>query len=134
MSLAKRIQEARERAELTLDELAKKAGISKTYLWELENDTKGDKKPSADVLLKLANALSTTIANLMGLPEVRVDQTKVALPASLVEFRDWMKVLGEKVTDHDLRDLATMRFRGGLPRTKEDWYDLFRLLKRNSKE
>ncbi|MGE0365474.1 MAG: helix-turn-helix domain-containing protein [Phycisphaerales bacterium] len=134
MSLAKRIQEARERAGLTLDELAKKAGISKTYLWELENDTKGEKKPSADVLLKLANALSTTIANLMGLPEVQVDHTKVPLPSSLVAFRDWMKSIGEKVTDHDLRDLATMRFRGGQPRTKEDWFDLYRLLKRTSEE
>jgi transcriptional regulator with XRE-family HTH domain len=134
MSLAKRIQEAREQAGMTLDELAKKAGISKTYLWELENDIKGEKKPSADVLLKLANALSSTIANLMGLPEVQVDHAKVALPSSLVAFRDWMKSIGEKVTDHDLRDLAMMRFRGGQPRTKEDWFDLYRLLRRTSEE
>lgn len=134
MSLAKRILEARERAGKTLDELAKAAGISKTYLWELENDAKGEKRPSADVLLRLANALSTTIADLMGLPAVRVDHTKVALPSSLVSFRDWMKDIGEKVTEQDLRDLATMRFRGGQPRTREDWFDLYRLLKRTSRE
>jgi len=134
MSLAKRIQELRERAGMTLDELAKKAGISKTYLWELENDAKGEKKPSADVLLKIANALSTTIADLMGLPVVKVDHSKVALPSSLVEFREMMKGLGEKLTDNDLRDLAMMRFRGGQPRTKEEWYNLYCLLKRTSGE
>ena len=50
MSLAKRIRDERERAGLTLEELAERAKISKTYLWELEHDVRGQKKPSADVL------------------------------------------------------------------------------------
>ena len=52
MALAKRITELREKAGLTIDELAKKATISKTYMWELEKDEAGAKKPSADVLLE----------------------------------------------------------------------------------
>jgi transcriptional regulator with XRE-family HTH domain len=135
MSLAKRLQEERKRAGLTLDQLADKAGVSKTYLWELENDAKGEKKPSADVLLRIANAVSITIADLLSLPSVRIDETKVDLPQSLIDFRDRMKRLGEALTPDDLRDLVTMRFRGGQPRTAEDWHDLFRLMKRaTSKE
>jgi len=130
MSLAKRIREERERAGLTLDQLAEKAQVSKTYLWELEQDTKGQKKPSADVLLRIAQALSTTIADLLALPFLRVDDTNVDLSPSLIEFRNFMKHAGEPLAENDLRDLATMRFRGGQPKTKEDWHDLYRLMKR----
>lgn len=130
MSLAKRIREEREGSGFTLDQLAEKANVSKTYLWELEHDTRGQKKPSADVLLRIAEALSTTIADLLSLPSVRVDKTEIDLNSSLIEFRDLMKHLGDPLTDNDLRDLATMRFRGGQPKTKEDWHDLYRLLKR----
>ena len=132
MSLAKRIREERERAGLTLDQLAEKAELSKTYLWELEKDTKGTKKPSADVLLRIAQALSITIADLLALPAVRVDDTNVNLSPSLIEFRDWMKKVKEPLSEEDLRDLATMRFRGGQPKTKDDWHDLYRVMKRSS--
>jgi transcriptional regulator with XRE-family HTH domain len=132
MSLAKRLREERERAGLTLDQLAEKAEISKTYLWELEKDTKGQKKPSADVLLRIAEALSLTIADLLSLPAVRVDETKVEMSPSLIEFRSWMKKIGEPLSESDVRDLATMRFRGGQPKTKDDWHDLYRILKRST--
>jgi len=132
MSLASRIREERERAGLTLDELAERARISKTYLWELEHDQEGRKKPSADVLLRLSQELSLSIAELLSLPSVHVDETKIDLTRSLIEFRDWMERIGEPLKDEDLRDLATMRFRGGQPRTKEDWHDLYRTLKRTT--
>ena len=132
MSLATRIREERERAGFTLDQLAEKADVSKTYLWELEKDTNGAKKPSADILLRVADALSVTIADLLSLPAVRVDETNVNLSPSLIEFRDWMKKIKEPLTDDDTRDLATMRFRGGQPKTKDDWYDLYRLMKRST--
>jgi len=74
MSLAKKIREERKKAGLTLDELADKAGLSKTYLWELEQDEDGVKRPSAEVVLKIADALSLTIADLMGLPTVKVQK------------------------------------------------------------
>jgi len=132
MSLAKRIREERERAGLTLDELATEATISKTYLWELENDENGLKKPSADVLLRIARALNVTIADLLSLPMVQVDETKVSLSPSLIEFRKWMKRIGDPLSDDDIRDLATMRFRGGQPKSKDDWFDLYRTLKRTT--
>ncbi len=133
MSLAKRIREARKRADLTLEELSIAAGVSKTYLWELEQDDEGGKRPSADVLLKIANALKSSIAELLDLPTVQVDQTRVDISPSLVEFQKWMKQkLGQPLDEQELRDLATMRFRGGQPTTKEAWYDLYLTLKRTT--
>ncbi|MFO7904129.1 MAG: helix-turn-helix transcriptional regulator, partial [Pirellulaceae bacterium] len=50
MLLASRIREERGRVGLTLDDVAERARISKTYLWELEHDQEGREKPSADPL------------------------------------------------------------------------------------
>src|SRR5689334_11277939 len=68
MSLAKRLRKFRDSQELSLDEVATRAKISKTYLWELEKDTSGERKPSAEILLRIANVLSVTIADLLDLP------------------------------------------------------------------
>lgn len=130
MALADRIRDARKAAGLTLDQLAAAAGVSKTYLWELENDKEGAKKPSAEVLLKIADALSTTLADLLELPSIRAGRTRLDLSPSLREFRDRMKKLGTPLTDAEVSDLAAMRFRGGQPRSADDWHDLYRVLKR----
>jgi transcriptional regulator with XRE-family HTH domain len=134
MPLAHNLRDARKRASLTLEELARAAEISKTYLWELENDEDGVKKPSGEILLRIANALSLTVAELLGMPTVQVDGAKLELTRSLIEFRDWMEKIGQPICDEDFRDLAAMRFRGGQPRTKEDWFDLYRTLKRISEQ
>lgn len=133
MSLAERLRAARKQAELTLEQLAAEAGISKTYLWELEHDVDGEKRPSADVLLRIANALKTTIAELLNQPVVRVNKGKVDVSKSLREFRDWMKDIKEPLMDEEFQDLAAMRFRGGQPKSKDDWYDLYRTLKRTTR-
>lgn len=125
MSLAKRIRSLRSQAGLSLEELATKASLSKTYLWELEKDEAGVKKPSADVLLRLANALSTTIAELMSLPTVRAQAAEVQLPPGLVELSKRMQAQGTALSEADLRDLAMMRFRGGQPRTPEEWMQVY---------
>jgi transcriptional regulator with XRE-family HTH domain len=130
MALADQIRKAREKAGMTLDQLARAAGISKTYVWELEQDAEGTKKPSADLLLKIANALSITLADLMELPSVRVHNRPVEISESLREFIERMRKLKIKLTDAEIRDLATTRFRGGQPKTADDWHDLYRVLKR----
>ncbi|MFN3149860.1 helix-turn-helix domain-containing protein [Bremerella sp.] len=134
MSLAKKIREERKEAGLTLDELADKAGLSKTYLWELERDEDGVKRPSAEVVLRIADALSLTIADLMGLPTVKVQKESVNLPKSLIEFRDQQLTMGNKLSDKDLRELAGMSFRGGQPRTAEDWFAVYLAFARSSRK
>ena len=133
MSLANRLQQARKEAGLTLEQLATESGLSKTYLWELEHDEEGVKKPSADTLMKLVTPLRTTIADLLGLPTVQVDCQTVEISNSLRKFSDWMKDTGRELSEDEIRDLATMRFRGGQPKTVDDWDDLYRTLKRTTK-
>ncbi|XZE20309.1 helix-turn-helix domain-containing protein [Pirellulaceae bacterium SH449] len=131
-NLAGNLHAARVAADKTLEQLAAESGISKTYLWELENDAEGLKKPSADILLKIARVLDTTIADLLGLPSVQVNQTRVEISPSLKNFCEFMTSLGTPVKEEDVQALATTRFRGGQPRTKEGWYDLYTTLKRTT--
>lgn len=125
MSLAERIREIRKAKDLSLDDLASKAGISKTYLWELEKDLAGAKRPSADVLLRIASALTATIADLLELPTVSAPSGAVEVPPSLLEFRRRMQTLGAALSDEDLRDLAAVKFRGAQPQTVDEWHQLY---------
>src|SRR5262245_55032605 len=125
MTLAKQITKLRTDNGLSLDELATKARISKTYLWELERDQKGEIKPSAEVLLRIADGLSTTLAALLNLPTVSVGVHQVELPPSLQQFRQRMEQQHAPLKDEDLRDLALMRFRGAQPQTADEWHQLY---------
>ena len=58
------LQKLRNKAGLTLEELAEKIGSTKSYVWELENKPKI--RPSAELVYKLSKALSTTVGVLMG--------------------------------------------------------------------
>ena len=128
MSLANKIRKLREGNDLSLDELAAKAGISKTYLWELERDAAGTKKPSADVLMRIATALSTTLADLLSLETVTIQQAEVELAPALKDFQNRMAAQNTPLTADDLRDLAVMKFRGGQPQTADEWHQLYLLL------
>jgi len=132
MPLAERLRRFREEQGLSLDDVATRADISKTYLWELEKDAAEEKTPSAKVLLRIANALSVTIADLLALPTVQVASKTVELPPSLKEFRDRMVRLNSPLTDDDLRDLACTRFRGGQPQTADEWHELYLTLARTA--
>lgn len=124
-TLAERLRKLRQDKHLSLDDVAARARISKTYLWELERDTGEAKKPSADVLLRIAGALSTTLAELLALPSVRAPEGPVELPPSLRDFRDRM---GEQLSPQDLQELAAMRFRGTQPQTADEWHQLYLFL------
>lgn len=128
MSMAEKLRKLRDDKGLSLDEVAKKADISKTYLWELERDTAGAKKPSADVLLRIANALGTTLAQLLSLQTVQAAGGPVEVPPSLHKFAEQMKSLGTELTESDLRDLAATKFRGAQPETVAEWHQLYLLL------
>ena len=44
-----------------------------------------------------------------------------------------MEKTDRKLSDDEIRDLATMRFLGGQPKSLDDWDDLYRTLKRTTK-
>ncbi|WP_315861199.1 helix-turn-helix domain-containing protein [Anatilimnocola floriformis] len=128
MALADRLRKLREDQGLSLDEVATKANISKTYLWELERDKDGVKKPSADVLLRIATALSTTLAEILSLATVQAPQGPVELPPSLRDFRDRMAAQSTPLSPNDLQELAAMKFRGAQPQTADQWHQLYLFL------
>jgi len=133
MSLAKRLKQYREEVGLSLEQLADAARTSKGYIWELENDEEAKKKPSAEMLMRIADALSITLAELLGLPTITVKKEKVSISKSLLEFKKQMELLGKPLSDEDLKGLAGMSFRGGQPRSVDEWHDLFLTLDRISK-
>ncbi len=133
MPLAERLHKLRTEKDLSLDVLAEKAGVSKTYLWELERDTKGEIKPSAEVLLRIANALSTTLADLLELATVTIRDAPVQIPPALREFQERMAAQKSPLSDADLRDLASMKFRGGQPQTADQWHQLYLVLANSSR-
>ena len=57
IALGKRVKEARNKVHLTQEVLAEKADIAVSYLGEIE---RGEKTPSLDVLIELANALEVS--------------------------------------------------------------------------
>jgi transcriptional regulator with XRE-family HTH domain len=58
--LGDKIRELRKKHGLTLEKLALKAGLSKSYLWELEN--RDSQRPSAEKLSALADVLGVSSA------------------------------------------------------------------------
>lgn len=58
--LGEKLHELRKKEGLTLEALADKAKLSKSYLWELEN--RESQRPSAEKLTALADALGVTMS------------------------------------------------------------------------
>ncbi len=108
----------RQAQGFSLDDLASKAGISRAYLWKLERLP--DANPSLKLLRKLADALGTTVGDLA----IGPGELLPAIPASLMKCQETYGLMPA-----DSADLARIRFRGGHPTDKDDWYALFLLLK-----
>src|SRR5207249_6665764 len=64
VELAQRLTRLRERQELSLSEVARRAQISKAYLSQLEHGE--SKQPSYEVLDRLATALAASVEDLTG--------------------------------------------------------------------
>ncbi|MBA4130675.1 MAG: transcriptional regulator [Hyphomicrobium sp.] len=69
----KRIYTLRKAAGLTLDQLAERASLSKSYLWELEN--KNPPRPSAEKLASIATVLDVTVDYLLGTDKAETLET-----------------------------------------------------------
>jgi len=131
MKLKDNLKRLRKNKQLTLDELSEKSGVSKPYLWQLENED--DKKPSADILFKIAEVLETTIADLMGYPVTVHDETVKKLPKALQEFVKKAKQMELNLSDEDVQMLAKIKLRGKSPKTAEDWEYVYQSIMRSVK-
>jgi len=63
-TVGSRIKALRNNKKFTLDQLADQAGLSKSYLWELEN--KDPPRPSGEKLAGIAKSLDVTVDYLLG--------------------------------------------------------------------
>ena len=123
MSLSQKIKQLREEKGVSLSKLAETAGISKAYMSQLENSV--SKRPSAEILFKIASALGTTIADLLDMP-VRVQSTDFftlgedEIPYGLRELIDNR---GEAldIREEDVSMLMNIRYRGNQPKTVDEW-------------
>lgn len=82
-AVGERIKERRAELGWTQDQLAQRAGISKSFLSELEN---GKRSVSADNLLDLARVLGVSLDYLMTGQEKGTKLAEVQIPAALAKF------------------------------------------------
>lgn len=126
MNLSQKIRQLREEKEWSLNKLAEMAGVSKAYLSQLENNV--SKQPSAEVLLKIASALRTTIADLLDKP-VRVHAKDFGeMPDGLRELIDEQGDTLD-IREEDVKMLMSIRYRGNQPETPEDWEHILRTIR-----
>jgi transcriptional regulator with XRE-family HTH domain len=127
LSVGDRIRIRREELGISLSALADAAGISKSYLHELESNPTA--KPSAEVLYNLALPLDTTVGFLLGRRRnpapVEGEEAPLEIPPSLEEF-----ARKHRIPEDDKRRLACIKYRGQQPKTAEDWAYLYETIRR----
>jgi transcriptional regulator with XRE-family HTH domain len=129
MDIGDNISKYRQIRGLTLPALATKAGVSKAFLWEIESGK--SKRPGAEVLFKIAEALEVTIAHLMGKEpgqEAR-DLIEPEVNHGLHAFINERKVQGRPLDPEEVKSLSYVQLRGGRPTTKEQWSLVYGMLK-----
>jgi transcriptional regulator with XRE-family HTH domain len=112
-SLPENLKRRRAEKRLSQAELSRQAEVSAGYLSELESGQ--GKRPSGQVLMRLAKVLGVTIAELLG-ESVRPGDSTVEPDPSLLQFA---KERGLPPSDVEM--LAAIRFRGDPPRTSRRW-------------
>jgi XRE family transcriptional regulator, regulator of sulfur utilization len=126
MKLHERLRELRQERGQRLKDVSEIADISIPYLSDLE---RGRTNPSLETLQTLAGAYGISVHDLLAPVEFYGEQSPQALPKGLADLvAD--PVLGGQITPDWVQSLARIELRGKRPQTKEDWYDIFRNLKR----
>lgn len=120
-TIGQRIRRRREDKQWTLPKLSEVAGVAKGYLWELEADKAA--RPSAASLFKIATALGTSIADLLG-EEVR--EEVVDVPESLRRFAE-----KHQLSQEDVKMLSGIHYRGARPKDEDDWNYLLESIRRS---
>ena len=118
--LGQRLRKFRDDHGWTQAELADRAGVSKPYLSELESGA--GRRPSGQILLKLADALGVTAADILGRQVAPAGDPHV--PSSLREFAQL-----RNLPETDVQMLAGIRFRGEAPRTQQRWEHIYNAIR-----
>lgn len=149
LEIGKNLRAARLAMGYSLNELSRRAKVSKAYLSQMENNRQ--KQPSAGIVLRLARALQINITDLLGVPDgVHQDEpaqgslslnnhraapTETAtnffgpLPVPLQIF--WAE--NPQVPVDDIKMLANINYRGWRPATPTDYWFLYQAIKAAAK-
>lgn len=131
MNIGPRIVALREEKNMSLSELAREGGISKSLLHRIENQDGSN--PELETLRKIARALEITVGELLGNEVVKNARQ---LPD---ERPDWLKNLRarlkkeNKEPDEDLLDAlyVLQNRKGQATATEEDWLYIYQTLERS---
>lgn len=123
-TVGERIRRYRADKGITAAELAERAGVSKSYLSELETAAAQEARrgPSADVLYRIAKALGVAMSDLLGRPVITAPTTK--RPASLANF-----ARKHRLPAGDVEMLASIQFRGEPPASEERWSFIYQAIR-----
>jgi transcriptional regulator with XRE-family HTH domain len=130
-SVGDRIREIREAKKLTQDQLAEKAGISKGFLSEIENDKRN---VSSEYLLRIANSLCASVDYLLrGKAEVSSGSREpIIIPPELSEAAEKLKLSYTQTVEllEAHRSVVARRsLRQSKPFNTQDWIALHRAVK-----
>ena len=115
-TLAQRVRKYREAKGLSLSDLAKVSGISRSYLYQLES---GDSSPTEEKLVALAKALEVSVSDLVSNAEESSDT-----PESLAEF-----ARQDNLPPSDVKMLQGINYRGRRPTSVGAWRILYSVIK-----
>lgn len=115
VSLGFRVRQLREKKAWSLTELAERAGISRSYLAQIES---GESIPTQAKILQLAEALGALPSELLG------EESKINIPSSLREFAK-----KENLGSAEIHMLAQIEYRGSRPNTFEEWKAIYSIIK-----
>lgn len=115
-SFGVRLRCLREEKNWSLTELAKKAGISRSYLAQIES---GESTPTQAKIIQLANALGALPSEIMG-----EDPNQIDIPDSLRKFAE-----AANIGSGEIQMLARIEYRGKRPSTTEEWKAIYAVIK-----
>ena len=126
-SVGERLRFIRGQRGLSLDALAERAGVSKSFLWGVENDKSGI---SGERLLKVANVLGASLDYLLrGERATEVERPRsVEIPRELGELaEEYHLTYGQTLALLEIdRSLVARRRHTGRPHmSKDDWARLY---------
>lgn len=122
-----RIHDLRESRGLSIAELARKSGVAKSYVSQLESGEADN--PSLEAVRKIAAGLGVRVSDLIG-EEESGEPRAGKLPPGLEAFRRSAGRRGMPLAPEDVDMLLGLQYRGRRPETEEDFAFLYHAIKR----
>jgi len=115
-SLGDRVRNLRQLKGWSLTELSERAGISRSYLFQIEQ---GNSSPTQAKMRAIADALDVSVSSLLG--------EEITYPVVSGSLKDFVEQEGLDSTDAHM--LADIQYRGKKPSTVKEWKAIYSIIK-----